>query len=467
MLNPTVDFSGKPFHFIGVGGIGMSAIAHILIKQGYSVSGSDINSNGNTARLKKLGANIYQGHSAANIDVEAQPQIVCSTAINQENPEYRLAIAKGLTILHRSDILAALMNKFKSIAVAGTHGKTTTSSLVAYLLLKAGVDPTIVVGGEVSDWQGNARLGQGAYLVAEADESDGSLIKFNAYIGIITNIELDHPDHYTSLEQVVETFQTFASRCQIVIACIDCPTTRQQIPADLTYSLNADSGADYIATNIKYDAEGTTATIIEKGTKLGRLRLSIIGEHNLANALAAIAVARTIGIDWSIIAETISGFDGARRRFEYKGSQDGVIFIDDYAHHPSEIRATLASAKLRSQGRVVAVFQPHRYSRMLSLLPEFAVAFADADLVVVTDIYAAGEANHGNINGKKVAAAIAATHSNVHYQGSLQSAQKFLLEHLRTDDLAIFLGAGNLNQIIAPTIQAMADCCSKPTALSK
>jgi UDP-N-acetylmuramate--alanine ligase len=467
MLNPTVDFSGRPFHFIGVGGIGMSAIAHILIKQGYSVSGSDINKNANTDRLKKLGATIYQGHSAANIDAAAQPQIVCSTAINPQNPEYQLAIAADLPILHRSDILAALMDKFKSIAVAGTHGKTTTSSLIAYLLLKAGVDPTIVVGGEVSDWQGNARLGQGPYLVAEADESDGSLTKFNAYIGIITNIELDHPDHYTSLEQVVETFQTFTSRCQTVITCIDCPTTRQQIKADLTYSLDPDTKADYIATDIQYGATITEASIIERGTPLGRLRLSIIGEHNLANALAAIAVARNIGIDWETIVSTIAGFEGARRRFEYKGSQSDVIFVDDYAHHPSEIRATLASAKLKSKGRVVAIFQPHRYSRALSLLSEFSTAFTDADLVLVTDIYAAGEKNHGNIDGAKVAAAIATEHPEVHYQGSLQTIQDFLVTKLRADDLAIFLGAGNLNQIIAPTIQAMADYCSKPTALSK
>ncbi|AFY69613.1 UDP-N-acetylmuramate--L-alanine ligase [Thalassoporum mexicanum PCC 7367] len=467
MLNPTVDFSGRPFHFIGVGGIGMSAIAHILLKQGYSVSGSDINSNANTDRLKKLGAKIYQGHSATNLDITAQPQIVCSTAINQQNPEYQTAIEADLPVLHRSDILAALMHEFKSIAVAGTHGKTTTSSLVAYLLLKAGVDPTIVVGGEVSDWQGNARLGAGHYLVAEADESDGSLTKFDAHIGIITNIELDHPDHYTSLDQVIETFQAFVKRCQTVIACIDCPTTQQQINADLTYSIEPASGADYIATDIQYGAAATEANIIEQGTLLGRLRLSIIGEHNLANALAAIAVARNIGIDWETIATSIGGFEGARRRFEYKGSQSGVVFVDDYAHHPSEIRATLASAKLKSQGRVVAIFQPHRYSRILSFLTEFSAAFADADLVVVTDIYAAGEKNHGNIDGAKVTAAIASMHPNVHYQGSLQSVQNFLVTKLRANDLAIFLGAGNLNQIIAPTIQSMADCCSKPTALSK
>lgn len=456
MLNP-IDFSGGSFHFIGIGGIGMSAIAYILAKQGYSVSGSDIKANRITAQLEDLGVKVYLEHSAQNIAVQDRPQIICSTAINQQNPELRAAISLGLPILHRSDLLAALIGQFQSVAVAGTHGKTTTSSLVAFLFLKAGLDPSIVIGGEVSAWQGNARLGKGSYLIAEADESDGSLVKFAPQIGVITNMELDHPDHYQNLEQVISTFQSFAERCQVLIACIDCANVRDRIKPHITYGLSNGTATDYTATQVQYGSNGTKATILERGKLLGKIKLQVLGEHNLSNALAAIAVARYAGIEWSAIEAALPEFIGASRRFELKGQQDGVLFVDDYAHHPSEIRATLASARLRGQKKVVAVFQPHRYSRTFKLLSEFSHAFSDADTVVVTDIYAAGERNESNITGEAVAEAIAAFHPSVHYQPSLQLVQSFLTKTLNTGDLAIFLGAGNLNQIIAPTIQAMAN----------
>jgi len=454
MLSP-IDFSGKPFHFIGVGGIGMSAIAHILVRQGYCVTGSDLSKNRLTTQLESFGAKIYQGHSADHIDLTKPPQIVCSTAINQQNPEFQVAIDHSLPIWHRSDILAALMGQFQSIAVAGTHGKTTTSSLVSYLFLKAGLDPTIVIGGEVSAWEGNARLGEGKYLIAEADESDGSLVKFAPQVGIITNIELDHPDHYANLEEVITTFQTFAEHCHIVVASIDCANIIDCIKPDITYSL-WDSNADYTAIDVEYGGYGTKATIVERGQVLGQLSLGILGQHNLSNALGAIAVARWAGIEWESIQAAMPDFVGASRRFELKGIQDGVIFIDDYAHHPSEIRATLASAKLQKQNQVVAIFQPHRYSRTTRLITDFSRAFGDADVVIVTDIYAAGETNEENITGEQVAEAIALMHPQVYYQPSLKSVQAFLMATLQRGDLAIFLGAGNLNQIIAPTIQAMA-----------
>ncbi|AFY73381.1 UDP-N-acetylmuramate--L-alanine ligase [Synechococcus sp. PCC 7502] len=457
MLSP-IDLSGKPFHFIGIGGIGMSAIAHILVRQGYKVSGSDLAQNQLIAQLQGFGAKIYQGHSADNIDLSNPPQIVCSTAISDQNPEFQLAKSQDLAILHRSDVLAALITQFQSVAIAGTHGKTTTSSLVAYLFLQAGLDPTIVVGGEVRAWQGNARLGKGKYLIAEADESDGSLTKFAPAVGIITNIELDHTDHYHSLAQVISTFQTFAQRCQVVITCIDCETTAQHIKADITYSLS-NPDADYYAVNIEYGCYSTKATVIERGQVLGEVSLSILGKHNLSNALAAIAVARWAEISWLDIQTALPDFMGASRRFELKGKQNGVVFIDDYAHHPSEIRATLASAKLQSshqaQHRVVAIFQPHRYSRTAKFLTEFSQAFGDADLVVVTDIYAAGEKNSENISGEQMAQEIASQHPSVHFQGDLDSVQTFLTHNLRSGDLAVFLGAGNLNRVIAPTIQAL------------
>jgi UDP-N-acetylmuramate--alanine ligase len=438
MLN-LVNFSGRPFHFIGIGGIGMSALAHILARQGYQVSGSDLNENRITEQLRKLGVQVYKGHSAKNIDAVSSPQVVCSTAINPQNPEFQAAKSMDLPILHRSDVLAALISQFKSIAVSGTHGKTTTSSLISFLLLQAGLDPTIVIGGEVKAWEGNARLGEGEYLVAEADESDGSLVKFSPHLGVITNIELDHPDHYHSLEQVISTFQAFAKRCQVVVACTDCSNTKQHIKPHITYSLT-DPSADYRATQVEYDSDLTRATILEKGKPLGAIELGLLGQHNLANALAAIAVCRYVGVEWSAIQSALPEF------------------VDDYAHHPSEILATLASAKQQGHKQIVAIFQPHRYSRTVKFLTEFSRAFDDADIVIVTDIYAAGEPNQDGITGIQVAEAIASNHPNVHYRPSLDSVQTFLVKQLKSGDLALFLGAGNLNQVIAPTIEAMASC---------
>lgn len=452
MLNP-VDFSGRPFHFVGIGGIGMSAIAYILAKQGFTVSGSDLSSNRITQKLQDLGVKIFQGHHADNIDLANAPQVVCSTAINQQNPEFQVALANGLPILHRSDLLAALIEQFQAISVAGTHGKTTTSSLVGFLLLKGGIDPSIIIGGEVSAWQGNARLGNGKYLVAEADESDGTLVKFLSHIGIVTNIELDHPDHYHNLEQVIEIFQTFAKRCEVVVGSIDCPTVKEHIRLDITYSLS-DPLADYTVTDVQYNPSDTQALVIERGKPLGLISLGLLGKHNLSNALAAIAVARYVGVEWNAIADALPDFVGASRRFEIKGVQNRITFVDDYAHHPSEIIATLASARQQNTtSRVVAIFQPHRYSRTHRFLSEFSHSFTDADMVIVTDIYAASEPNDGKITGSQVAEAIASVRDQVHYLPTLKDVQAFLVENLQSGDLAVFLGAGNLNQAIAPTMK--------------
>jgi len=455
MLNP-VDFSGRPFHFVGIGGIGMSAIAFILAKQGFTVSGSDLSSSRITQKLQDIGVKVFQGHQSSNINLAKAPQVVCSTAINQQNPEFQVALANGLPILHRSDLLAALIAQFQAISVAGTHGKTTTSSLIGFLLLEAGLDPSIVIGGEVSAWQGNARLGNGKYLVAEADESDGTLVKFSSHIGIITNIELDHTDHYQNLEQVIETFQAFAKRCEVVVGCLDCPNVKAHIPLDITYS-SCDPTADYRVTQVQYTPSHTKALVVERGKTLGEISLGLLGKHNLSNALAAIAVARHAEVEWQAISQALPDFVGASRRFEIKGVQNGITFVDDYAHHPSEIIATLASARQQNTtSRVVAIFQPHRYSRTLRFLTEFSHSFTDADLVIVTDIYAASEINDGKITGEQVASAIASVHKCVHYSPTLKDVQAFLVKNLKSDDLVVFLGAGNLNQTIAPTIQEMA-----------
>ena len=480
MLN-SVDFGGRPFHFIGIGGIGMSALAYVLTQRKLPVSGSDLSLNHITKRLQEQGAHIFWSQDASNLEafrskprsgvsslppIDLLPQVVCSTAIGSANPEYRAAIELGCPIFHRSDLLAALMRQYRGIAVAGTHGKTTTSSMIGFLLLKAGLDPTIVVGGEVTAWEGNARAGQSDYLVAEADESDGSLVKLAAEIGIITNIELDHPDHYATLDQVIATFQTFADQCQTLIGCLDSPIVQQVIRPQIGYSVRSESEADYTVAQVVYQADGTSAQVYERGRLLGQLQLPLLGEHNLSNALAAIAVGRLLGLEFAQIASILSSFEGAKRRFERRGEHNQILFIDDYAHHPSEIQATLAAARLRAQAgsqRVVAVFQPHRYSRTLTFLKEFAESFADADCVVTTDIYSAGEPNTGQVTGQQLADAIATYHPQVTYQPTLVEVEAYLKTTLRPGDLVMFLGAGNLNRMIPDLMTFCEQAAQQPT----
>jgi len=485
-----VDLNGKPFHFIGIGGIGMSALAHIVAQRQLPVSGSDLRSSHITDRLETLGVKFFNSQDASNLDyfktsplkkseplpvtsgVQPEtasapssnnntlnlPQVICSTAIAPTNPEYQAAVKLGCPIFHRSDLLAALIEQFESIAVSGTHGKTTTSSLIGYMLLECNLDPTIIVGGEVDTWNGNARSGAGKYLVAEADESDGSLVKHYPSIGVITNVELDHPDRYQGIQEVVNIFQTFAAQCNTLIGCIDDPIIAAELPLTISYSLNSASKADYTAKEAIYDDLGSNAQIWERGVCLGELKLPMLGEHNLSNALAAIAVGRQIGLEFNTIAQSLATFGGTKRRFEKRGEVNDIIFIDDYAHHPSEIEVTLAAGKLRVQGnnslqRVVAIFQPHRYSRTQTFLTEFSQAFEDADVVVITDIYSAGEKNTYGISGKDLAKAIATHHDNVCYYPDLNSIANFLQQEiLQPQDLAMFLGAGNLNQSIPTTI---------------
>ncbi len=480
MLN-SVDFSGRPFHFIGVGGIGMSALAYVLTKRKIPVFGSDLCLNHITQRLQDNGVHVFWSQDAANLKAFqthgvtvtdqnldslqpfysetaephlALPQVICSTAINPANAEYQAALELGCPVFHRSDVLAALIGEAHGIAVAGTHGKTTTSSMIGYMLWQAGLDPTIVVGGEVNAWEGNARVGESAYLVAEADESDGSLVKFAPKIGVVTNIELDHPDHYATLDDVIHTFQTFSAQCETLIGCIDNVDVQQKLNPSITYSLNPDLQADYAVDRVTYGAMGTQARILERGQVLGELQLRLLGQHNLSNALAAVAVGRLLGLNFDQIADGLATFEGARRRFERRGEANQILFVDDYAHHPSEIRVTLAAGQLRVKDletpyqRVVAVFQPHRYSRTSTFMAEFAQAFADADLVITTDIYSAGEPNLGQVSGQQLAAAIAEHHAQVIYQPTLPEVAAYLMETLLPGDLVLFLGAGNLNRII-------------------
>jgi UDP-N-acetylmuramate--alanine ligase len=460
-MGNVIDFGGRPIHFIGIGGIGMSGLAYVLAKRGLAVSGSDLRSTNITKKLEAEGAHIFLSQAASNLDYfqdhpsgHSTPQIICSTAIGKTNPELAAALARGCPIFHRSDVLAKLISEYTSIGVAGTHGKTTTSSMIGYMLVAAGVDPTIVVGGEVTAWDGNARVGNSKYFVAEVDESDGSIVKHAPKMGIITNIELDHPDHYKSLQDVIDVFTTFKQQCELTIGSVDCAIVRDQIDPTISYSVEAGQAADYRAENINYHSAGTSAQVYEYGKLLGTLELGVLGKHNLSNALATIAVGRKIGLDFLPIAAGLASFDGAKRRFELRGYQNNITFIDDYAHHPSEILVTLSAARLRvgAERRVVAIFQPHRYSRTLEFLAEFAQSFKDADLVVITDIYSAGEPDTGVVSGKKVVAEIGNYQPNVCYQPTLEAVSQYLTQNLQPGDICLFLGAGNLNQIIPSVI---------------
>jgi UDP-N-acetylmuramate--alanine ligase len=483
MLN-SVDFSGRPFHFIGIGGIGMSALAYVLTQQRLPVSGSDVRLSHITQRLQEAGAHIFWRQEASNLrffegskaaialndravtapqpEMSELPQIVCSTAINERNEEYRAALELGCPIFHRADLLAALMQQHQSIAVAGTHGKTTTSSMMGYALLAAGIDPTMVVGGEVSAWEGNARLGTSDWFVAEADESDGSLVKLSPEIGIITNIELDHPDHYSTLEDVVAIFRQFSQQAKTVIASADCATIRKFLTPDITYSIEVGADADYTVNDVVYGASGTRAVVWERGRRLGILRLATPGKHNLSNALAVIAAGRQVGAKFKDLAAGLANFEGARRRFERRGFYSGIQFVDDYAHHPSEIKATLSTARLLKETdaplgcgvkRIFAIFQPHRYSRTAAFLDDFAQAFSGADRVILTDVYSAGEEKPQDFSAQQLVHAISAYHPQVQYCPSLEAVSAVLTERLQPGDMALFLGAGNLNRIIPDVME--------------
>lgn len=449
-----VDLSGRPFHFIGIGGIGMSALAHILVSRGVPVSGSDVSINGISTRLETLGVRVTpQDSSALRERGDVLPQVIFSTAITDSNPEYQLARALGCPLFHRSEVLAALAGEYDSILVAGTHGKTTTSGLISHILLQCGYDPTIIIGGEVSTWGGNARLGQGRFLVAEADESDGTLVNLRGRVGVITNIELDHTNHFADLDQVVTTFRTFAQHCGLLVVCADCATAArlaQELATPvLTYGLTVP--ATYTVGDVNYLPTGITAEVWERQTVLGTLSLPLFGEHNLKNALAAVAVCRELGVAFPRIQEAVTTFTGARRRFELRGQGGGIEFYDDYAHHPSEVRATLNAARQRwpqGERRLVVVFQPHRYSRTASLLADFGPVFAEADVVITVDIYGAGEANPTALTGEDFAQQVRQYHPSVTYAPTLEQVEHHLRELLQAGDAVLFLGAGNLNRVI-------------------
>ncbi|MDR1701494.1 MAG: UDP-N-acetylmuramate--L-alanine ligase [Sporomusaceae bacterium] len=438
----------KKIHFVGIGGSGMSALAKIMLSLGYEVSGSDVNKSEITAKLEQAGGTIQIGHAAANI--AGAEVVVLSSAIDPLNPEVIAAQSKGLKIIHRSDVLAALFVNRRGIAVAGAHGKTTTTSMIAHLLLTGGLDPTVVLGGEMEPI-GGAVLGEGNFLVAEADESDGSFLKLLPQIAVITNIENDHLDHYGSMAAILAAFKEFVQTLPqdngLAVVCFDNEYLREMMDGCgrryISYALDHD--AEYRAVNIRLEQTYTLYDVDHRGVKLGTVKLNVPGRHNIANSLAAIIVGLTAGLSMKEISASLASFKGPKRRFQTKGKIKGVWVVDDYAHHPTEIATTLLGAKQTAPNRLICVFQPHRYTRTKNLRHEFGSAFKSADLLILTDIYAAGEQPIAGIDGETIKEEVEKqTNQHVTYIPDKDKVARYLAEIVEPGDLVITMGAGNI-----------------------
>ena len=443
----------KKIHFVGIGGAGMSPLARILLDLGYKVSGSDRADSPTVKMLRGRGAEVFIGHDESNVhnDLDA---VVISSAIPQDNPEIAAAKKLNMKILHRSDINAALLNSKKGIAVAGAHGKTTTTSMIGFVLFNANVDPTIIIGGESADLGTSAILGKSDWLVSEADESDGSFVKLKPTIAVVTNVEDDHLDHYGTIDNIRKAFKTFIENTSkkkgMAVLCFDNENLRdlaKQIDRKII-SYGIENEADYMAKNIEKTSEGIDFDVIHNGEELGHVSLKIHGQHNVLNALATIAVAMEVGVDFDDIVKGLSQFHGAKRRFQTKGHVKNVWIVDDYAHHPTEIAATLKAARDTNPRRLVCVFQPHRYSRTKLLLKEFGSAFKDTDVLVLTDIYAAGEKPIEGVNGESMLKEVIETTSqDVSYIPNVDEIANYLVDIVEEGDLVITMGAGNVYKV--------------------
>ena len=443
----------KHIHFIGIGGAGMSALAYVLVKRGFDVTGSDLQAGHMAYELAEAGALVYMGHDECQI--EGAEAVVVSTAIPKTNPELAAARFKNIPVLHRSDVLMALLNGAgtKGVAVAGAHGKTTTSAMIGVIAAEAGIDPTVVIGGDVAALGGNARNGESEWVVAEADESDGSFLKFTPYIPVITNIEDDHLDHYGTEENIYQAFKEYLSRMKeggTAVLCLDNAKVRRLAEETersfITYGLTED--CDYYAKDIRYSVEGTYYNLYHKGEKLISVHLIVPGRHNVLNSLGASAASTLMGISPEVIVTALSKFSGAKRRFETKGKENGIWVVDDYAHHPTEISATLQAAKETGAKRIVCVFQPHRYSRTKLLHEEFCKCFGDCDKLILTHIYSAGEDPIPGISSKGLAESIKiTTGQDVIYIDSFARVEEHLFNNCKEGDLVITMGAGDVFRI--------------------
>jgi len=439
----------KRVHFVGIGGIGMSGIAEVLINLGYKVSGSDLRRSATTDRLEELGGQVHEGHSPDY--VVGADVVVISSAVQEDNPEVSAARRQAIPVIPRAEMLAELMRMKFGIAVSGTHGKTSTTSLLATILAEGGLDPTVVIGGKLNSLGTNAILGQGPYMVAEADESDGSFLKLSPTIAVLTNIDREHMEHYGTMERLEDAFLSFVNKTPfygLVVACLEHPRVQAILPRIqkryVTYGFSAQ--ADFVARDIQHRGLVTQFDVLIRGQNAGRVQLRMPGDHNVLNALAAIAVADELELSVDTVSRALEQFQGVQRRFTIRGERDGVLVVDDYGHHPAEIVTTLAGARLSfPERRVIAVFQPHRYTRVRDLQHDFAKSFNDADEVLVTDIYAAGEAPLSGIGGECIARAIRSHgHKAVRFTGSLDDTLEVLRRDAKDGDLVITLGAGNV-----------------------
>ncbi len=449
MRGERMEFKGR-VHFVGIGGAGMSAIAAVLLERGVEVSGSDLKESRNTERLREMGARIFIGHDPRN--VEGAGTVVVSSAVPERNRELQEARRRGIPVLPRAAMLAGIMEEGKGIAVAGTHGKTTTTSMVSMILSRAGMDPTYVVGGELNDVGSNAHAGRGEFVVAEADESDGSFLLLKPWAAVVTNVEDDHLDYYREPERIREHFRRFVELLPpdgILITGGDDPVALSLAESGppRTYTFGAGEGCDYRLRDLRLFRGGSAFEVYVRGKVLGEVRMRIPGAHNAYNAMAAIALTHAMGVDFRVASEALSAFQGVRRRFQVVDETSGIRIVDDYAHHPSEVRRTLEAAALEGGERVVCLFQPHRYSRTSALWRDFGGAFRQADLLVLTDVYAAGEEPMPGVDGKLILNAVLEEEPSkqVVYIPRRADLGEAAVRFLRPGDLVITMGAGDIS----------------------
>lgn len=440
----------EKIHFVGIGGIGMSGIAEVLLNLGYKVSGSDLRKSEITERLADLGGEIFYGHDSSNI--AGVDVVVTSSAVHDDNAEVIRAKELLIPVIPRAEMLAELMRMKYGIAVAGTHGKTTTTSMISTILGHAGIDPTIVIGGKLNSIGTNAKLGQGKFLVAEADESDGSFLKLSPTIAVVTNIDADHLDFYSGIEEIKDTFVEFINKVPfygLAVLCLDSGNVADIIPRVkkrfVTYGLSAQN--DFRASDIVTSGNRMSFTAHFRGERLGEIAFGMPGAHNVLNALATVAVAMELNVPFSKIQEGFTAFGGVGRRFQIKGEIADIMIVDDYGHHPAEIRATLAAAKGGWNRRLVVVFQPHRYTRTKELFEEFVKSFYDADVLVLTDIYPAGEAPIDGVDSDALSRSIRKHgQKDVTYIPDREDLPEYLAAMMKPGDIVLTLGAGNIWQ---------------------
>jgi UDP-N-acetylmuramate--alanine ligase len=447
-------------HFVGIGGIGMSGIAEVLLNMGYRVSGSDLADSETTRRLSRLGAGILVGHDAAHVSPEADV-VVISSAVKTSNPEVVRARELAIPVIPRAEMLAELMRMKTGIAVAGSHGKTTTTSFVAEILAHAGLDPTVVIGGKLRALGSNARLGQGKLLVAEADESDGSFLLLSPTIATVTNIDPEHLDHFGTIERAEEAFLAFIHRVPFygrAILCIDHPRVRALLPRIrkpfTTYGISSD--ADWIASDVTVEGMTTRFEVTRADTGYGTLSLQLPGRHYALNALAAAIAAHELGVPFPVIRQALAQFGGIHRRFEVLGELADILVVDDYGHHPAEVRATLRAAREGFKRRLVVAFQPHRFSRTRDLFDDFLSAFDDADRLFLTEIYAAGEERIEGVSGEALHQALKRRgHLDVTYAPTREGLTDAVFDALRPGDLLVVLGAGDVYKVGEEIVQRL------------